>query len=183
MTGVDQAKAEARKTALAARKSAHAAGQGQAAELLADWLAPYADKVLAGYMPMRTEIDPLPAMAAHAGPVGVPVITGAGQPLRFREWASGAVMIPGPFGAAIPAEGTWLDPDILIVPLVAFDARGNRLGYGGGFYDRTLQTLRARRPRLAIGFAFAAQELPTLPLEPTDQKLDAIITETGVLTF
>ena len=183
MNGIDQAKAAARKTALAARKTAHAAGQGQAAALLADWLAAHAHKTLAGYIPIRTEIDPLPAMAAHPGPVGVPVITGAARPLRFREWTPGCAMIPGPFGAAVPETGAWLEPEVLIVPLVAFDARGNRLGYGGGFYDRTLQMLRARRPTLAIGFAFAAQHLPDLPLEPTDQPLDAIITESGVLTF
>lgn len=180
---VKDAKATARATAFAARKAAHARGQGQAAELLADWLAGHTGKPLAGYMPMRTEIDPLPAMAAHQGPVAVPVITAAGQPLRFREWSPGAAMLPGEFGAAIPAEGAWLEPHILIVPLVAFDRRGYRLGYGGGFYDRTLEQLRARRPTLAIGFAFSNQELPQIPTEPTDQPLDAIITENGILTF
>lgn len=178
-----ETKAAARKAAFAARKEAFARGQGQAAELLADWLAPHRGKVLAGYMAMRTEIDPAAAMAAHQGPVAVPVITGAGQPLRFREWTAGCALIPGAFGAAIPAEGAWLAPQILIVPLVAFDRRGFRLGYGGGFYDRTLEALRAKRPTLAVGFAFAAQEMPQVPTEPTDQRLDAIVTETGVLTF
>ncbi len=177
------AKATARTQAFAARKQAHAVGQGQAAAILGDLLAAYRHRPLAGYMPMRTEIDPLAAMAAHAGPVGVPVILGKGQPLRFREWSPGCAMIAGEFGASIPAEGAWIEPEVLIVPLVAFDRRGYRLGYGGGFYDRTLEGLRARRLTLAIGFAYAAQELPEVPIEPTDQPLDMIVTEQGLRRF
>lgn len=176
-------KAEARKAAFTARKAAFAAGQGQAAELLADVLAGHAGKALAGYMPMRTEIDPLPAMAAHDGPVGVPVIIGKGQPLRFREWSPGCAMVAGEFGALIPAEGAWIEPEVLIVPLLAFDARSYRLGYGGGFYDRTLEALRAKGPRLAIGFAFAAQEVAEVPIDATDQRLDMVVTELGVRDF
>lgn len=176
-------KAAARKTAFAARKAAFARGQGQAAAILADFLVPHAARPLGGYMAMRTEIDPTEAMAAHMGPVGVPVIVGAGQPLRFREWSPGCAMMEGEFGARIPAEGGWLEPEVLIVPLVAWDRRGYRLGYGGGFYDRTLELLRARHPVLAVGFAFAGQELPEVPVEPVDQPLDAIVTEDGVLTF
>lgn len=174
-------KEAARKAAFAARKAAFAAGQGQAAEILADVLAGYRGKPLAGYMPMRTEIDPLPAMAAHDGLVGVPVITGAGQALKFREWTPGCAMAAGEFGALIPVEGAWIRPEVLIVPLVGFDARGFRLGYGGGFYDRTLEALRAGHPTVAIGFAFAAQELPEVPIESTDQPLDLIVTETGLI--
>lgn len=166
-----------------ARSEAHARGQGQAAELLADYLAAHRGRVLSGYMPMRSEIDPLPAMAAHQGPVGVPVIPGRDLPLRFREWAPGAAMEMGLFRALVPVDGAWLEPEVLIVPLLAFDNRGYRLGYGGGFYDRTLEMLRARRPTLAVGFAFAAQELPEVPTEPTDQRLDAVVTELGVTVF
>ena len=180
---ITEMKAEARKAALAARKLAFAKGQGQAAALLADLLADYGPRPLAGYMAMRSEIDPTEAMAAHAGPVGVPVILGAGQALKFREWSPGCAMLPGEFGASIPAEGAWIEPEILIVPMVAWDRRGFRLGYGGGFYDRTLEGLRAKRPTLAIGFAFAAQELPAVPVEPVDQPLDAMVTETGVIRF
>ncbi|WP_127900886.1 5-formyltetrahydrofolate cyclo-ligase [Solirhodobacter olei] len=175
-----EAKAAARKSAFAARKAAFAAGQGDAAARLSEVLAAQAGKVLAGYMPMRTEIDPLPAMAAHDGPVCVPVIEGPGRPLRFRRWTPGARMVAGDFGALIPEAGDWLEPEVLIVPLVAFDARLYRLGYGGGFYDRTLEGLRARRPTLAIGFAFSAQEMADLPLEPTDQPLDLVVTEADV---
>ena len=166
-----------------ARGEAHARGQGQAAELLADFLAAQGRRVLSGYMPMRSEIDPLPAMAAHQGAVGVPVITGRDQPLRFREWTPGCAMELGAFRALIPVEGAWLEPEVLIVPLLAFDNRGYRLGYGGGFYDRTLEILRARGPVLAVGFAFAAQELPEVPTETTDQRLDAVVTELGVTVF
>jgi 5-formyltetrahydrofolate cyclo-ligase len=183
VTDIDAAKAAARKTAFAARKAAFAAGQGQAAELLADWLAPHRTRPMAGYMAMRTEIDPTPAMAAHQGAVGVPVIIGPAQPLRFREWSPGCALITGDFGALIPSDGTWIEPQVLIVPLVGFDARGYRLGYGGGFYDRTLAGLRARHPVLAVGFAFDAQELPQVPIDGYDQPLDAIVTESGVRTF
>lgn len=174
-------KAGARRAAHAARKAAFLAGQGQAAELLADFLGDFKGRVLSGYMPMRTEIDPLPAMAVHQGPVCVPVIPGPGMALRFREWTPGCPMVAGDFGALIPAEGAWLQPEVLIVPLLAFDRRGHRLGYGGGFYDRTLERLRARGPTLALGFAFAAQEVDAVPVEPTDQRLDAVLTETGLI--
>lgn len=183
MTDLAAIKSAARKAAFAVRKEAFAAGQGQAAEILADYLAAHAGKALAGYMPMRTEIDPLPAMAAHQGLVGVPVIPGAAMPLKFREWTPGAVMLAGEFGALIPADGAWLQPEVLIVPLLAFDTRGYRLGYGGGFYDRTLQGLRAKGRTLAIGFAFAAQEVPEVPIDATDQKLDLIVTEKGIVEF
>lgn len=177
---IDLIKAQARKAAFAIRKLAFDAGQGRAADLLADFLAAHRGRALSGYMPMRTEIDPLPAMATHQGPVCVPVIMGKGQPLKFREWTPGCTMIAGEFGALIPADGAWIDPDILIVPLLAFDAQGYRLGYGGGFYDRTLQALRAKRPTVAVGYGFSAQQIPTVPKDDFDQKLDAIVTEAGL---
>jgi 5-formyltetrahydrofolate cyclo-ligase len=178
-------KAAARKAAFARRKAAHGSGLVGRAGHLSQVLAGYRGVPLAGYMPIRSEINPLPAMeeAAAHGPVGVPVITGEGQPLRFSRWEPGCAMKDGPFGAQIPATDDFFDPEIVIVPLVAFDRNGGRLGYGGGFYDRTLQQLRARRATLAIGFAYAAQEAEALPLEPTDQPLDMIVTEQGVLSL
>jgi 5-formyltetrahydrofolate cyclo-ligase len=122
-------------------------------------------------------------MVAQLGAVGVPVILGPGQALRFREWSPGCAMVDGAFGARIPAEGAWVEPEVVIVPLVGFDARGYRLGYGGGFYDRTLAGLRARHPVLAVGFAFAAQELPEVPIDEFDQRLDVIVTEAGLRYF
>ncbi|MFT3689503.1 5-formyltetrahydrofolate cyclo-ligase [Paenirhodobacter sp.] len=174
-------KSEARQHAFAARKAAHAAGPGRAAEHLRAALAPFGAVPLAGYMPIRTEIDPLPVMAAHPGPVAVPVIVAQGQALVFHRWTPGCVMVPGLFGAQVPALAAPLVPRVLIVPLVGFDRRGYRLGYGGGFYDRTLQGLRARGPVTAIGFAYAAQEMPAVPVEPTDQPLDLIVTDTEVI--
>ena len=176
-------KAAARTAAFARRKVAFSAGQGQAAEILADVLSAHQGKALAGYMPMRTEIDPLPAMSAHQGVVGVPVIMAAATPLKFREWGPGVAMVAGDFGALIPAEGAWVTPQVVIVPLLAFDPRGFRLGYGGGFYDRTLQRLRAKGPVLAIGFAFAAQEVDAVPTDDFDQRLDLIVTEAGPRWF
>ncbi|GHC49159.1 5-formyltetrahydrofolate cyclo-ligase [Neogemmobacter tilapiae] len=180
---LDEIKKAARKDAMARRAQAFAAGQGQAAEILADFLERHPGKALSGYMPMRTEIDPLPAMAAHDGPVGVPVITAQATPLRFREWSPGCALEDGPFGAKVPAEGAWIEPDILIVPLLGFDARGYRLGYGGGFYDRTLELLRAKGPRIAVGFAFAAQEMDEVPIDGFDQRLDYLVTEKGIIHF
>lgn len=176
-------KAAARTEAFARRKALFAAGQGQAAEILADFLAAHAGKALAGYMPMRTEIDPLPAMAAHRGPVGVPVILANATPLKFREWTPGTKMVEGAFKALIPEAGAWVEPEVLIVPLLAWDARGYRLGYGGGFYDRTLQGLRSRGKVLAVGFAFAGQEVAEVPIDGFDQRLDAMVTEKSVTLF
>lgn len=183
MTDPAQIKAVARKAAFARRRAAHEADIGAAAARLREVLAHHRGAVLAGYMPIRTEIDPLPAMeeAAAHGPVCVPVITGAGAPLKFARWTPRCAMTDGPFGARIPAAAEFVTPQILIVPLVAFDRTGGRLGYGGGFYDRTLEELRAGEGALAIGFAYAAQEAGDLPLEPTDEPLDMIVTEREVI--
>ena len=176
-------KAAARTAAFARRKPLAAGATGAQAGHLAAVLAGYRGVPLAGYSPIRTEIDPTPAMAEAAafGPVGVPVITAEGAPLRFARWRPEMPMISGAFGAAVPAEPEFFAPEIVIVPLLAFTRAGARLGYGGGFYDRTLEGLRARRATLAIGFAFAGQEVDALPLEPTDQPLDLIVTEAGVI--
>lgn len=182
MTDLTAIKAQARKAAFARRKLAHDSGAGHAG-YLSEVLAGYRGVPLSGYMAMRTEIDPTAAMAEAAahGPVCVPVIIGKGQPLKFRAWEPDCEMIAGEFGAQVPASGDWITPEILIVPLVAFSRAGGRLGYGGGFYDRTLEGLRAQRGTLAIGFAYADQEDDNLPLEPTDQPLDLIVTERGVI--
>ncbi len=184
MNDLSAIKAAARKAAFAARKHAFDGARGGQSSSLSEVLAGYRGVPIAGYAPMRTEIDPLPAMAEAAayGPVGMPVIQAAATPLEFREWTPDCAMIDGAFGAQIPEFGEWIEPEIVIVPLVAFDRRGGRLGYGGGFYDRTLERLRARRATLAIGFAFAGQEQATLPLEETDQPLDLIVTEAGIIT-
>jgi len=182
---LDEKKSAARKDAFARRKAAHALDTGTGAAFLSSILAGYRGVPLAGYMPIRTEIDPLAAMeeAAAHGPVGVPVIDATARPLKFSRWEPDCVLRDGPFGAKVPCEDNFFEPEILIVPLVAFDLRGGRLGYGGGFYDRTLELLRAKRSTLAIGFAFQAQIAQDLPLEKTDQPLDLIITEEKIIKF
>ncbi|WIV50030.1 5-formyltetrahydrofolate cyclo-ligase [Marivivens sp. LCG002] len=182
MMSLEERKAEARKLAFARRKEAHQSGVGTAAHL-SEILAGYRGVPLSGYMPIRTEIDPMPAMeeAAAHGVVGVPVIIGAGQPLEFHRWEPDCGMVEGAFKAMIPAQKVLVEPEILIVPLVAFSRAGGRLGYGGGFYDRTLEMLRARRATMAIGFAYGAQEMDDLPLEKTDQPLDYIVTESEII--
>ncbi len=173
-------KAALRLEALAAREAAHAAGLDAAAQrALAAFVAPWSGQPLAGYLPMRTEIDPLPVMKAWTGVVGVPLIEGRGLPLTFSVWEHGGPLVPGPFGTARPEVPRPMIPRVLIVPLLGFDRKGTRLGYGGGYYDRTLALLRAAGPVTAVGFAYAAQEFPALPAEPTDAPLDAIVTEEG----
>lgn len=167
----------ARQAARIAR--AAAGGRHAASAALVAALRPYHGQVLAGYLPIGTEADPIPAMTAHAGPVAVPVIDAAGHPLRFRAWHPEVALMAGPFGTRVPVVGAWCEPQVVIVPLLAFDGRGYRLGYGGGFYDRTLQALRARGAVIAIGFALAAQEVEAVPTDAYDQRLDMIVTEDG----
>ncbi|WP_295534943.1 5-formyltetrahydrofolate cyclo-ligase [uncultured Thioclava sp.] len=176
-------KEAARQAAFATRKLAHARDEGAASRALTQALAAYPVQPLAGYWPIRTEPDPRPAMTAHHGPLCLPVVVVPGQPLVFRRWHPGAAMEPGAFGAPIPQDKTEITPQILIVPLLAFDARGYRLGYGGGFYDRTLQALRAAGPVIAIGFTYGAQERTEVPTDATDQPLDFIVTEAGIRAF
>lgn len=187
MSNLTTDKAVLRKEVLARRKAAHAAAIG-AAEALRDHVLAgrylTGAAIIAGYRPIRTEIDPTPLMEAlhHAGHrLVVPVIIGTGLPLSFREWWPGVAMAEGAFGAAVPVDTQELTPDLVLVPLVAFDPDGWRLGYGGGFYDRSLERLRAHKKTLAIGLAYYAQRVATVPREPTDQPLDAIATERGLM--
>ncbi|WP_333685057.1 5-formyltetrahydrofolate cyclo-ligase [Pontibaca methylaminivorans] len=182
---IDTEKAAARKAAHARRAEAHARSGPDDSRLLATALAEYRGLPLSGYLAIRSEIDPLPAMseAAAYGPVGVPVIPAPAQPLKFARWTPETKLVKGTFGAMIPADPEYFEPEVVIVPLVAFDAHGGRLGYGGGFYDRTLELLRSRRPTIAIGFAYDEQQAGSIPLEPTDQPLDLLVTQSRILRF
>lgn len=169
-----------RKQALAAR------AQGGDADALTRHLItalqPHAGAVVAGYWPIRTEADPRAALARHDGPLCLPVVLGPALPLVFRAWDGGeAHLEQGEFGTRHPADSQpELRPAVVIVPLAGFDRRGARLGYGGGFYDRTLEILRSSGRVTAIACAFGVQELPLIPTEPTDQPLDLIVTDLGI---
>ena len=111
----------------------------------------------------------------------MPVIEASARPLAFRTWRPGVATVAGPLGVEVPVEGEPAEPDVLLVPMLAFDGRGHRLGYGGGFYDRTIAGLRARGRVTAFGFAYAAQQVDEVPDGETDMRLDAVITEAGIL--
>ena len=186
MGDLSSQKQAARKAALAQRKAVHSDElRSQAVAHLLDFLEPYRDPPIAGYMAIRSEIDPILAMAdlARDTLIGVPVILGEGQPLEFRRWQVGCQMQDDRFGARTPVDAALVIPQVVIVPFVAYDRHGFRLGYGGGYYDRTLQALRATGPVLAVGFAYSAQEVAALPVDATDQRLDVVVTETGVKIF
>ncbi len=113
----------------------------------------------------------------------MPVVVERDAPLVFAEWRAADEMVPGPMKVPQPASVRPMRPDVLIVPCVAFDPGGRRLGYGGGYYDRTLAALRTSGDVFAVGFAFAGQQMPGLPVEPFDQPLDAAVTEAGQWVF
>lgn len=177
-TTLDQEKAALRRIASDARaKAFDVLGKDAGHPLLLDALRNHSGKTVAGYLPMRTEISPLGALIHHRGPVCMPVMTGRAQPLRFRQWTPDATLVTSDFGTRAPESGVWCVPHVLIVPMLAFDRRGFRLGYGGGFYDRTLSELRRGPGCFAIGFGFAAQEVDHVPSGPLDAALDMIVTE------
>jgi len=137
--------------------------------------------VVSGYLPIDDELDPLPLLRAavdrghHAC---VPVVQGKGQPLVFRDWTPGTPLVPGVFGVSVPSpEVPERVPDLLFVPLLGFDRKGFRMGYGAGFYDRTLAGLRARRRVLAVGVGYAGQEVTAVPVGLHDEALDWIVTD------
>lgn len=143
------------------------------------------DAVVAAYWTVRDELDCQPILAqlmARNQPVVLPAVPGPEQPLQFRVWEQGAALDQAGFGTLAPsALAPKRDPDLVIVPLLGFDKRGTRLGYGGGYYDRTLAQMKTS-PQV-IGLAFAAQELDHIPRDTHDVPLDAVITEAGVRHF
>ncbi len=179
---VDAAKAAARQAAAARRSGSDPAlGARLTEHVLARIVFP-PGAIVSGYWPMNDEIDIRPllqALAERGHSIGLPVTGRRGEALVFRAWRPGEPLLPGRFGTSHPT-GPEVTPDMLLMPLLAFDGQGNRLGYGGGFYDRTV----ARLPgALRIGCAYAVQELDSLPTGPYDQKLHVIATERGVRHF
>ena len=181
-TALRDAKAAARKVARARRVGlANAAAPARLAEAALAQYAPPPGAIIAGYWPMGDEMDPRPlmlALAARGHALALPVTPPRGQPLAFLAWAPGAALRPGLMGTSEPVAGAELRPDVLLVPLLAFDRAGRRLGYGGGYYDRTLATLPGAK---AIGIAYAGQEMPEVPAGLQDFRLPLIATEAGVI--
>lgn len=181
-------KAALRKRGLAAARSAAAAFGEMAAARVAQAFIDAIDippnAVIAGYAPLKGEVDSRPLLRqlfAMGHDIALPVAE-AGKPLSFHLWRPDDPLVPGAFGAREPrGRAAPLRPQIVVVPLVAFDGAGWRLGRGGGFYDRTIAELRAGGPVLTVGAAFAAQRVPAVPREDHDQRLDWIVTEEGAL--
>jgi 5-formyltetrahydrofolate cyclo-ligase len=143
--------------------------------------------VVSAYVAIGDEADPAPliaALRARGHGVALPRVVRKGEKLAFHLYEPGAALVPGVFGLSQPAPD-WPEavPDVLVVPLLAFDKRGNRLGYGAGFYDRTLADLRSRKNVLAVGYALAGQEAPEVPHHAGDQPLDWVVTEEGARRF
>jgi 5-formyltetrahydrofolate cyclo-ligase len=179
-----------RKTALDARDAMEAATRAAASEKLAARGLPFEiapGTIVSGYSPIRSELDPIPLMrklAAQGGRLALPAILGRGKSLLFRAWVPGDRLTMGPLGILEPSPAmAELIPDIMLVPCAAFDRLGHRIGYGAGHYDFTLAHLRKAKPITAIGLAFAAQEIKTVPALAHDVALDYVLTEKKTFDF
>lgn len=186
---IEEAKAALRIRARAARAALDHGERAEAALAAAghffDGIALQASDVVAAYWRIRDELDCQPILIKLMDSnqsVVLPVVTGPGEPLDLRIWEQGASLYESGFGTLAPAElAPRAEPDIVIMPLLGFDSRGTRLGYGGGYYDRTLARMK-KKPKL-VGLAFAVQEFDRIPREAHDVPLDAIVTEAGVRHF
>jgi 5-formyltetrahydrofolate cyclo-ligase len=183
-------KSALRREALARRDALPADTRAQAAEAIAARpfpLAFAAGTIVSGFMPLKTEINPLPLMrklAAAGAKLALPVVAGRGKPLIMRAFGFGDALNSGQWGIKEPKpEAGEVAPDILLVPMLAFDRKGRRIGYGAGYYDMTIAALRARKPAIACGIAYAAQEVDAVPVTPRDARLDLVLTERGVIDF
>jgi 5-formyltetrahydrofolate cyclo-ligase len=186
---IEAAKAALRTRALAQRAAFLAterpgAAKAAAEHFFAGFTLP-AGAIVAAYWPIRDELDCRPVLTRlmdSGQPVCLPVVLGDEQPLELRLWEEGAPLYPSGFGTLAPAESApKVEPDYVLMPLLGFDKLGTRLGYGGGYYDRTLAEF-LDMPQL-IGFAYSGQELDFVPREPHDMPLDAVVTEIGVRFF
>lgn len=183
--GLAALKVAARKAASSARKNAReVAGPGASERLAAyvvDALSPQPGSFVSGFLPIGSEIDPRPALRRlrEAGcRICLPCVVAPASPLVFRVWEEDDPLVTEEFGTRAPApEAEAVDPDILLVPMLAFDSDGFRLGYGGGFYDRSLEALRQRKRVIAAGIAYDGQRAESVPLGPHDEPLDWVITD------
>jgi 5-formyltetrahydrofolate cyclo-ligase len=187
---VDRSKGDLRTAALAARDALSSVHRVRAAEAIAARGLPFdftPGAIVSGYSPIRGEIDPAPlmlALALQGARLALPAVLARGRSLAFRAWSPQDRLMLGPLGVLEPSPAaTEVIPDIILVPLAAFDRRGHRIGYGAGHYDHTLAHLRKIKPIAAVGFAFAAQEIETVPALQHDAALDFVLTETEVIDF
>ena len=183
-------KADLRAAALARRDALSGEQRAAAAEVIALRGLPIEIRhgtVVSGYSPIRSEIDPTPLMrtlAAQGLQLVLPAVTARGKSLVFRAWFAGDKLLRGPLGILEPSPAAAeIIPDIVLVPLAAFDRTGHRIGYGAGHYDRTLAQLRKSKAVTAIGIAFAAQEVEAVPALQHDVALDYVLTETQLHDF
>jgi len=184
-----EAKKNLRAAALARRKAAFERHGAEASRKIAahgvDFLNATPGAIVSGFAAINDEINPAPLMTwlqAEGFRLALPVMQGKGKPLLMRAWTPGDAMNAAAWGIAEPMDDKpAVDPDILLVPLLAFDARGYRLGYGGGFYDRTLQRLRKLKPIVAVGLAYDELRVDAVPAESYDERLDWVLTPSGPL--
>ena len=190
MPNATSCKAELRAEALARRDAMPPGERAAAAETIAARPFPVETKpgtIVSGFMPMRSEINPLPLLrklAAAGAMLALPAIQGRGKPLIMRAYTFGDAFARGQWGIREPRpEAPEIAPNILIVPLACFDRTGHRIGFGAGYYDMTINALRAKKNVTAIGIAFAAQEIPRVPATDRDARLDLVLTEREVIDF
>jgi len=177
-----------RRDAMARRAAMLPEVRGAAAEAIAARSFPVAippGAIVSGFMPLASEINPLPLMQKLTGQgarLALPAIAGRGKPLIMRAWEFGAPLERGQWGIREPTpDAAEVEPDILLVPLLAFDRAGHRIGYGAGYYDLTIARLRARKPVTVVGLAFAIQEVAAVPATARDSRLDLVLTEREVI--
>jgi 5-formyltetrahydrofolate cyclo-ligase len=189
-TQTENAKARLRNEALAKRDTMPVEARVAGANAIAERAFPIrfdAGAIVSGFMPLKSEINPLPLLRklADAGAkLALPAIDARGKPLIMRAYAFGDDFARGQWGIREPKpEAMEVFPDILIVPLAAFDRAGHRIGYGAGYYDMTIHRLRAMKPITAIGIAFAAQEISQVPATERDERLDLVLTERDIIDF
>lgn len=187
--GIEAEKALLRKTARTRREALSPQFRSEASDAISfhffDKVAFSPEDAIAGYWRIRDEVDCQPILIRlmdGGQTVVLPVVSGAGEPLDFRVWGSDAPLYEAGFGTLAPSDlAPRATPDLILMPLLGFDRAGTRLGYGGGYYDRTLAAL-GKRPML-VGLAFSAQGFDHIPREPHDIPLDAVVTEDGVEFF
>ena len=183
------AKSALRDRAKAARKQAYEAHGASANAALRqhglDFLELAATPVVSGFFAIRDEINPLPLMLKlflAGSRLALPAMLGKGKPLLMRAWAPGEPLAETTWGIQEPlGDAAVIEPDVVLVPLLAFDQAGYRLGYGGGFYDRTLAGLRAKKRITAVGLAYDEQKVDAVPQDSYDQRLDWVLTPSGPL--